>query len=157
MKPVGEEEIFRKLSLEDCKLKCDDDPYCNYFSHNISTSICRTMHEMTNSTDQPYIDEEKDAFLLCKKSKKTMKSIKTLICNIIRFSFLFEICFKIELICLINLLECMNNGEWDRDFDKCICAGSYFGNWCEHEHTGISFLQIDLNVFRGTNILWVII
>ena len=83
MKAVGEEEIFRKLSLEGCKTKCDNDPYCNYFSHNISTSICRIMHEMTNSSDQPYIDDEKDAFLLCKKSKKTMKLLKTLICNTI--------------------------------------------------------------------------
>ena len=54
-----------------------------------------------------------------------------------------------HFVCLINLLECMNNGEWDRDFDKCTCAGSYFGKWCEHEHTGIPILQIDLNVFRG--------
>ena len=86
MKHVGEEEIFRKLSLEGCKIKCDDDPYCNYFSHNISTSICRIMHEMTNSTVQPYIDEENDAFLLCKKSEKTMKLMKTYSCNIVCFN-----------------------------------------------------------------------
>ena len=70
MNSLGEEQIFTKLSLEDCKTKCDNDHYCNYFSHNISTSICKTMHEMKNSSDHKLMDDEDDDFLLCKKSKK---------------------------------------------------------------------------------------
>ena len=70
MNSLGEEQIFTKLSLEDCKTKCDNDHYCNYFSHNISTSICKTMNEMKNSSDNELMDDEDDDFLLCKKSKK---------------------------------------------------------------------------------------
>ena len=79
MKPNGEVEFYRKLSLEDCKTKCDQDTYCNYFSHNIETFTCKTFHDMIrennnnddNNNDYDYNEADtknKTKDLICKRS-----------------------------------------------------------------------------------------
>ena len=74
MKPNGEVEFYRKLSLEECKTKCDQDTYCNYFSHNIETFTCKTFHDMIredNDYDYDYYGADtknKTKDLICKRS-----------------------------------------------------------------------------------------
>ena len=86
---MGDVEFFLKLSLEECKTKCDEDSYCNYFSHNMETFTCKTFHEMARKkgpnhkkpglneeivprvrrqTDDVIDKNEKTKDLLCKRS-----------------------------------------------------------------------------------------
>ena len=74
IKPIGDVEFYRKLSLEDCKIKCDQDTYCNYFSHNIKTFTCKTFHDIVKENNNNYHDyngadkKNKTKDLICKRS-----------------------------------------------------------------------------------------
>ena len=148
IKPIGDVEFYRKLSLEDCKIKCDQDTYCNYFSHNIKTFTCKTFHDIireSNNNDNDYDydyngtdtkDKTKD--LICKRSK--------LITFIYKFCVLIKVNFGRNFTYRIHCLGCLHNGErreknTENTTDPnrpeyCHCTGDYFGETCENDHKG---------------------